>query len=67
MTRLRRRAHRVIWMNPRAGAAGFEPKVAAMAAALPHCDVLLPAHTFQSLRRVVDCLAGRQDQRGWAG
>ncbi len=53
MARLRRRAHRVIWMNPRAGAPGFEPRVATMAAALPYCDVLLPADTFRSLERVV--------------
>ncbi|GAB3377225.1 VWA domain-containing protein [Amycolatopsis echigonensis] len=53
MARLRRRAHRVIWMNPRAGAPGFEPQVAAMAAALPYCDKLLPADTFRSLQRVI--------------
>ncbi|GAA4555142.1 vWA domain-containing protein [Planotetraspora kaengkrachanensis] len=54
MARLRRRAHRVIWMNPRASAPGFEPKVAGMAAALPYCDRLLPADTFRSLRQVID-------------
>lgn len=53
MARLRRRAHRVIWMNPRASAPGFEPRVAAMAAALPYCDRLLPADTFRSLRHVI--------------
>ena len=54
MVRLRRRAYRVIWMNPRAAAPGYEPRVGAMAAALPYCDQLLPADTFRSLRRVVD-------------
>jgi uncharacterized protein len=54
MARLRRRAHRVIWMNPRAGAPGFEPRVAAMAAALPYCDALLAADTFRSLARVLE-------------
>ncbi|GAB3271266.1 vWA domain-containing protein [Kineosporia babensis] len=53
MARLRRRAHRVIWLNPRAEAAGFEPKVATMAAALPHCHALLPAGSFASLARVI--------------
>ena len=53
MRRLRRRAHRVIWVNPRAGAHGFEPRVASMAAALPYCDRLLPADTFGSLVAVV--------------
>lgn len=49
MARLRRRAYRVIWLNPRAGAAGFEPRVATMAAALPYCDMLLPADSFRAL------------------
>jgi uncharacterized protein with von Willebrand factor type A (vWA) domain len=53
MARLRRRAHRVVWMNPRAGAPGFRPTVATMAAALPYCDELLPADTFSSLAEVV--------------
>ena len=49
MARLRRRAYRVIWMNPRAGVPGFQPRVAAMAAALPYCDALVPADTLRSL------------------
>jgi uncharacterized protein with von Willebrand factor type A (vWA) domain len=53
MARLRRRAYRVIWLNPRASAPGFEPRVAAMAAALPYCDELLPADTFRSLALVL--------------
>lgn len=53
MARLRRRAHRVIWMNPRASAPGFQPRVATMAAALPYCDRLLPADTFRALAAVV--------------
>ncbi|GII55284.1 hypothetical protein Pth03_36730 [Planotetraspora thailandica] len=57
MARLRRRANRVIWMNPRASAPGFEPSAGGMAAALPYCDELLPADTFASLRRVIDAIA----------
>jgi uncharacterized protein with von Willebrand factor type A (vWA) domain len=53
MARLQRRAHRVIWINPRASAPGFEPRVATMAAALPFCDQLLPADNFHSLARVI--------------
>ncbi len=49
MARLRRRAYRILWLNPRAGASGFAPKVGAMAAALPFCDALLPAATFADL------------------
>lgn len=54
MARLRRRAYRVIWVNPRVCAPGFQPLVAGMAAALPYCDRLLPGDTFGSLARVVD-------------
>ncbi len=53
MARLQRRAYRVIWINPRAGAVGFEPRVATMAAALPFCDAFLPADTYRSLARVI--------------
>jgi uncharacterized protein len=54
MGRLRRRAFRIVWINPRAGAPGFVPRVGATAAALPYCDDLLPADTFASLARVLD-------------
>lgn len=57
MARLRRRAHRVIWMNPRVAAPGFQPLVGTMAAALPFCDELLPAHDFRSLGAVLSELS----------
>ena len=53
MARLRRRAYRVIWMNPRAASPGFEPLVGAMAAALPYCDELLPAHNIRAMADVI--------------
>ena len=40
MERLHRLAHRVIWVNPRKAAPGYEPAVGGMAAALPHVDRL---------------------------
>ena len=53
MAKIRRRAHRLIWVNPRAAAPGFAPKVAAMAAALPFCDDLLPANSIRQLTELV--------------
>jgi hypothetical protein len=53
MARLRRRAHKVIWLNPRAAAPGYEPLVGAMAAALPYCDDFLPAHSIRAMADVV--------------
>lgn len=52
MKRLRRRAYAILWLNPRAGAPGYSPSVAAMAAALPFCDRLMPAATFADLTEV---------------
>ncbi|MEU6253839.1 VWA domain-containing protein [Streptomyces sp. NPDC047043] len=52
MARLRRRAHTVIWLNPRAGVPGFVPRTTTMAAALPYVDLLLPADSFGALLRV---------------
>lgn len=53
MARLARRAYRVVWLNPRAAAPGFAPDVGSMAAALPHCDRMLAAGTFASLRDAI--------------
>jgi len=53
MARLSRRAYKVIWINPRVAAPGFEPLVGSMAAALPFCDKLMPADDFRSLGAVV--------------
>lgn len=56
MVRLRRRAHLVVWLNPRAAAPGFAPLAGSMAAALPLCDHFLPAHTLAGLREVFEVL-----------
>ncbi|HET7356740.1 MAG TPA: VWA domain-containing protein [Nocardioidaceae bacterium] len=62
MARLRRRARKVIWLNPRAASPGFAPLVGSMAAALPFCDAFLPAHTLRELAQVVDALATTADR-----
>lgn len=56
MDRLQRRAHQVLWINPRAGVSGFRPTVAGMAAALPHCDRLLAGATTADLVEVLAVL-----------
>ncbi|MBU9762754.1 VWA domain-containing protein [Mycobacterium sp. TNTM28] len=58
MVRLRRRAHLVVWLNPRAAAPGYVPLAGSMAAALPLCDQFLPAHTLTGLRAVFETIAG---------
>ncbi|MEP6814447.1 MAG: VWA domain-containing protein [Marmoricola sp.] len=58
MARAARRARRVVWLNPRAAGAGFEPLVGSMAAALPYCDSFLPAHTLRALPEVLAAIHG---------
>ena len=53
MRRLSLLAHRVIWVNPRAAAVGFEPIAGGMAAALPHCDHFLAGNTARSMQDVI--------------
>lgn len=57
MARLRRRAQTIVWLNPRAAAPGFEPLAGPMAAALPYCDVFLPANSIAGLRELFGALA----------
>jgi uncharacterized protein len=58
MQRLRRLAHRIVWVNPRAAASGFVPRAGGMAAALPYCDALVSGHNLASLSEVVDAIGG---------
>jgi uncharacterized protein len=57
MARLRRHAHRVVWVNPLAGDPRFEPTQRGMRAALDHLDVFLPGHDLASLETLSGVLA----------
>ena len=63
LARVRRRAHMVVWLNPRAAQPGFEPLAGSMAAALPYCDLFLPAHSLSGLRDLFAALGGRATPR----
>ena len=52
MRRLRRRARRIVWLNPLLGWRGYEPVARAMAAALPFVDCFAPAHSLEALAAV---------------
>jgi uncharacterized protein with von Willebrand factor type A (vWA) domain len=45
----RRRARRIIWLNPLLGLKDYQPITRGMAAALPHVDVFAPAYNLESL------------------
>jgi uncharacterized protein len=57
MERLARLAHRIVWVNPRAGAAGFEPLAGGMAAALPYCDALVSGHNLLAMDALAEAIA----------
>ena len=53
---LRRRAHKIIWLNPLLGNIDYEPLTRGMLTALPHLDHFLPAHHLESLARLARTL-----------
>jgi uncharacterized protein len=56
--RLRRTAHRLVWLNPLAADPRYEPLTRGMQAALPHVDRLLPGNTIASLEQLADLMEG---------
>jgi uncharacterized protein len=56
--RLRRTAHRLVWLNPLAADPRYEPLTRAMQAAMPHLDRLLPGNTIASLEQLADLMEG---------
>lgn len=53
MRRLSLLAHRVVWVNPRAAAAGFEPSTGGMSTAMPYCDRFLAGDTGDAMKDVI--------------
>jgi hypothetical protein len=62
MARLSRLAHRIVWVNPRAGGARFAVRAGGMVAALPHCDALVSGHSFEALGEVVEAIGARPEE-----
>ncbi|MDP9983683.1 uncharacterized protein with von Willebrand factor type A (vWA) domain [Pseudarthrobacter oxydans] len=58
MARLRRLAHRIIWVNPRKAAPHYQPLVGGMAAALPYCDAFVSGHSYTALAEVAAAIRG---------
>ncbi len=52
VARLRRTSHRLIWLNPMLGMAGYQPLTRGLQAALPHVDDFLPVHNLHSLEQL---------------
>ncbi|HET9781387.1 MAG TPA: VWA domain-containing protein [Candidatus Dormibacteraeota bacterium] len=60
---LRRSSHRLIWLNPLLGSEGYEPLTRGMAAALPHCDDFLAAHSVAALEDLGALLASLDSRK----
>jgi len=64
MARLRRLAHRIIWVNPRKAAPQYQPLVGGMAAALPYCDAFVSGHSYRALAELTAAIRGHGKQPG---
>jgi uncharacterized protein with von Willebrand factor type A (vWA) domain len=65
MERLRRLAYRIVWVNPRVSALGFEARAGGLVAALPYCDALVSGHSLAALDEVAEAIgAPRTDDLG---
>jgi uncharacterized protein len=60
LAQLRRRARRIVWLNPLGNQPGYAPVSQGMRAALPHLDLLAPGGDLASIRamlpRLIDSL-----------
>ncbi|HWU36031.1 MAG TPA: VWA domain-containing protein, partial [Candidatus Acidoferrum sp.] len=63
MKRLRRKARRVIWMNPLLASPEYRPLCQGMRTALPYVDDFLPASTLQGLKKMGDILTTEMGRR----
>lgn len=55
--RLRRLAHRLVWVNPHRGKVGYQPLQGGIAAVLPHVDDFVAGHTVASYAQLMEVLA----------
>jgi uncharacterized protein with von Willebrand factor type A (vWA) domain len=60
MARLRRVAHRVVWVNPLKAAPGYAPLAQGMAAALPFIDDFIEGHSLASLESLARVVGGKR-------
>jgi uncharacterized protein with von Willebrand factor type A (vWA) domain len=58
MARLRRCAHRLVWLNPLKAQPDYEPLTRGMRAALPHVDNFMAGNSLASLEELAELLEG---------
>ncbi|MBK9940033.1 MAG: VWA domain-containing protein [Kouleothrix sp.] len=64
LRQLRRRCHRLIWLNPLLGHPSYQPRAGGMQAALAEIDDFLPIHNLQSLADLATRLGTLDRRRG---
>jgi uncharacterized protein len=57
MARLHRLAHRVVWVNPHRGKAGYRPVQGGIVAALPFVDDFVAGHSLATFAQVMEVVA----------
>jgi uncharacterized protein with von Willebrand factor type A (vWA) domain len=57
MQRLRRVAHRIVWVNPLKASPGYAPLAQGMAAALPYVDEFVEGHSLAALEQVAEAIS----------
>jgi uncharacterized protein with von Willebrand factor type A (vWA) domain len=57
MARLHRLAHRVVWVNPHRGKAGYRPVQGGIVAALPYVDDFVAGHSLATFAEVMEVVA----------
>ncbi len=58
MRRLSAVAHRVVWVNPHRGKAGYAPVQSGIVAALPYVDDFVAGHSMATFEGVLEVIAG---------
>ena len=62
--RLQKTSHRLIWLNPLIGTAGFKAQTRGLLAALPFVDDFLPIDNLRSLSELAQHLSSLDSRRG---
>jgi hypothetical protein len=57
MARLHRLAHRVVWVNPHRGKAGYRPVQGGIVAALPYVDDFVAGHSLATFAELLEVVA----------
>ena len=57
MHRLHRLAHRVVWVNPHRGKAGYQPVQQGIVAALPYVDRFMAGHSLETFADLIEVVA----------